>query len=93
MFLFSCKHLYSNDLLNFNVFNFTDIQIRNFKTDRNIHSESGRNPNLVSRMRTLLGLEENSTSIKVDKIVIGPVELEKMKSKYLKENQIEMYFY
>ncbi|XP_046682920.1 ATP-dependent zinc metalloprotease YME1L-like isoform X2 [Homalodisca vitripennis] len=57
------------------------FQIRHFKTDRSIHAESLRNPSLVSRMRTLLGLEENPTSIiRDDKLIISNTELDKMKT-------------
>uniref|UniRef100_A0A1B6HZT6 AAA+ ATPase domain-containing protein n=1 Tax=Homalodisca liturata TaxID=320908 RepID=A0A1B6HZT6_9HEMI len=57
------------------------FQIRHFKTDRSIHAESLRNPSLVSRMRTLLGLDENPTSIiRDDKLIISNTELDKMKT-------------
>uniref|UniRef100_A0A1B6L7H0 AAA+ ATPase domain-containing protein n=1 Tax=Graphocephala atropunctata TaxID=36148 RepID=A0A1B6L7H0_9HEMI len=62
------------------------FQIRHFKTDRSVHAETLRNPSLISRMRTLLGLEENATSTARDeKFVIGNTELDKMKTMMAEE--------
>jgi len=62
------------------------FQIRNFKTDRNVEAETVRNPSLIVRMRTLLGLEENTPAVlKDDKFIIGSPELDKMRTMMAEE--------
>ncbi|XP_054280074.1 ATP-dependent zinc metalloprotease YME1L-like isoform X2 [Macrosteles quadrilineatus] len=57
------------------------FQIRNFKTDRSISAETLRNPSLITRVRSILGIEENSTpTMKDDKLIIGSAELDRMKT-------------
>uniref|UniRef100_A0A1B6CDD3 AAA+ ATPase domain-containing protein n=1 Tax=Clastoptera arizonana TaxID=38151 RepID=A0A1B6CDD3_9HEMI len=56
-------------------------QVRTFKTERSIRAEIGRNPTLFSRIRNFLGLDDNiKSSAQEDKLLIGPYELDKMKS-------------
>lgn len=60
----------------------TDFQIRNFKTDRCINAETLRNPSLITRIRSFLGIEDTATTtLKDDKFIIGSAELDRMRSK------------
>lgn len=63
-------------------FLYTGFQARMFKTERSITAEMGRNPRLINRLRNLLGLDTSpETVIRDDKLHIGQVELDKMRSK------------
>lgn len=58
-----------------------------------MEAETLRNPNLVSRLRSVLGIEDHSpgTALKDDKFIIGSVELEKMKSKICLYNLFDTF--
>lgn len=65
-----------------NVLYVLGCQIRTFKTERSVIAEIGRNPTLFSRIRNFLGLDDNIKSpTQEDKLLIGPYEVDKMKSK------------
>lgn len=60
------------------------FQARTFKTERSVAAEMGRNPRLINRLRSLLGLDSSLEAVvREDKLQIGQVELDKMRNEGL----------